>query len=97
MAFVKTANQHDEAHQRIVFLRAQELLRDHDILMRALGTEGMQHFNTHDNCRYLDDLSAMVLDDNAEALGRGRMDQIIHYVWTFAEQEIRLERGTATH
>ena len=97
MAFVKTANQHDEAHQRTVFLKAQELLRDHDILMRALGAEGMQHLDTHDDRRYLDSLSAMVLDDNAEALGRVLIDQIIHYVWTLAEQEIRLERGTATH
>jgi hypothetical protein len=97
MAFVKTGNQRDESHQRTVFLKAQKLLRDHDILMRALGSEGMQHLGTHDNRRYLDNLSTMVLDDNAEALGRVLIDQIIHYVWALAEQEIRLEHGTATH
>ena len=97
MAFAKTGNQHDEAHQRIVFLKAQELLRDHDILMRALGSEGMQHLGRHDDCGYLEKLSEMVLDDNAEALGRVLIDQVIQYVWALAEQEIRLEHGIASH
>jgi hypothetical protein len=87
----------DDPRQRAIFLRAQELLRSHEILLQALGTEGVEYLNHGSSGDYLDKLSAMLLDDDAEALGRAIIDQVIHFVWALAEREISQNSSSSTH
>lgn len=92
-------NQHsDSPHQRAVFQKAQELLRDRNILVRALSADGMNYLNDGSADRYAEKLAELVIADDADTFGRHLLDQVIHYVWAIAEQEVtRQYSGGSTH
>ena len=87
----------NDAHQQAVFQKAQELLRDHSILVQALSEEGMVYLNQNSTDRYLEDLADLVIADDADAFGRHLLDQVIHYVWAIAEQEVNKQHSSRAH
>jgi len=87
----------NDAHQQAVFQKAQELLRDHSILMRALSEEGMAYLNENSTDRYIEDLADLVIADDADGFGRHLLDQVIHYVWAIAEQEVNKQNSRRAH
>ena len=84
----KIESQLEDAHQRAVYDKAHELMRDHTILLQALGEEGVEYISDHQSGQYLDKLGELVLSDDADKFGRQLLDQVIHYVWALAEQEV---------
>ncbi|MCW8964188.1 MAG: hypothetical protein OQL16_10350 [Gammaproteobacteria bacterium] len=87
----------NDAHQQAVFQKAQELLRDRTILVQALSQEGMTYLNENSTDEYLEDLANMVVADDANAFGRHLLDQVIHYVWAIAEQEVSGQYSALKH
>ena len=87
----------DDAHQQAVYRKAQELLRDRTILVQALSEEGMEYLNNDATERYIADLANMVIADDADNFGRQLLDQVIHYVWAIAEQEVTRELSVRAH
>ena len=87
----------DDPHQREVFQKAQELLKDGDILAQALSREGMTYLKDEATDCYVQELAAMVMADDADAFGRQLLDQVIHYVWAIAEQEVSGKYSDHTH
>ena len=91
---IQSAN---DAHQQAVFRKAQELLRDRNILLQALSEEGMAYLNTSSTDGYVENLAELVIADDANTFGRHLLDQVIHYVWAIAEQEVSKRYSTRTH
>jgi hypothetical protein len=86
-----------DAHQQAVFQKAQELLRDRDVLARALSKEGMNYLNDNSTERYLEELADLIIADDADSFGRHLLNQVIHYVWAVAEQEVTRQHSSRTH
>ena len=84
----KIESQLEDAHKRAVYDKAHELMRDHTVLLQALGEEGVKYISDHQSSHYLDKLGELVLADDADKFGRQLLDQVIHYVWALAEQEV---------
>jgi hypothetical protein len=90
-------NKVDELRQQQIYLKMRQLMGDHELLLRAMGSDGVDFRHASASDDYLDRLSAMLLDDNAEALGRLLIDQMVHFMWALAEQQVDLGSNTSTH
>ena len=97
MGSSKIESQLNEAHQRAVYHKARELMHDHTILLRALGEEGVEYISDNQSDHYLDKLAELALSDDTEAFGRRLLDQVIHYVWALAEQEVSQLNASLKH
>ena len=89
--------QSEDVHQQAVYRKAQELLRDRTILVQALSEEGMEYLNSDATERYIAELANMVIADDADNFGRQLLDQVIHYVWAIAEQQVTRELSVRAH
>ena len=87
----------DELRQQQIYLKMRQLMGDHELLLRAMGSEGVDYRHASASGDYLDKLSVMLLDDNAETLGRLMIDQVVHYMWALAEKQVDMEHNTSTH
>lgn len=94
---MKSESSKDELHQQETYFKVRQLIADHDILLRAMGAEGVDYRYPSGRRDYLDRLSTVLLDDDAEALGRLMIDQVVHYVWALAEREVDSGDNTPTH
>lgn len=91
-------NQYPEnAHQQAVFRKAQELLRDRNILAKALSKDGISYLKDNASDDYMDQLAKLIIEDDADRFGRYLLDQVIHYVWAIAEQEVTKQISARTH
>ena len=92
-----TYRKSQDAHQQAVYRKAQELLRDRTILVQALSEEGIAYLNHDTSERYIADLANLVIADDSDTFGRQLLDQVIHYVWAIAEQEVTRELSIRAH